>query len=79
MLGFHLFGEHIEVNSSINRLHYFLSWPDNHPCIFNSLCLCENLPNETNIHRVNCHDVSFYKFTGKLDFILIIFIDCFRF
>lgn len=73
MMGFRLFSQYTEVNSSMNRLHYFLSRPDNHPCIFNSLCLCENLPNETSIHRINCHDVSFYKFTGKFSIFVFFF------
>ena len=35
------------------------------PCHFNSLCQCTNLPNETNLLEISCHDVALYKFPGK--------------
>lgn len=34
-------------------------------CPLNSLCQCANLPNETYLHEINCHEVSLYKFPGK--------------
>lgn len=34
-------------------------------CPLNSLCQCANLPNETYLHEISCHEVSLYKFPGK--------------
>lgn len=38
-------------------------------CPLNSLCQCANLPNETYLHEISCHEVSLYKFPGKFVYI----------
>lgn len=56
------------------------------PCAINTLCMCTNAGNGTHSYKISCHDVWFYKFTGKLFsdlylllLLLIIHIDINRF
>lgn len=52
------------VNST-SWQHNALLHSDSHPCSLNSLCQCTNLPNETYLLEISCHEVSLYKFPGK--------------
>lgn len=52
------------VNST-SWQHNALLHSDSHPCPLNSLCQCTNLPNETYLLEISCHEVSLYKFPGK--------------
>lgn len=54
----------IGVNCNLNRLHNILM-RNTFPCVINSLCMCTNAGNGTHSYKISCHDVWFYKFTGK--------------
>lgn len=65
LVWFRLISQNIGVNCNWNRLHNLLM-RNTYPCAINSLCMCTNSGNSTNSYKISCHDVWFYKFTGKL-------------
>lgn len=54
----------IGVNCNFNHIHNILM-RNTIPCAINSLCMCTNAGNGTHSYKISCHDVWFYKFTGK--------------
>lgn len=71
LVWFRLINQHMGVNCNLNRLHNLLL-RNSHPCAVNSLCMCTNNGNGTYTYKISCHEVWFYKFTGKT--ILIFFL-----
>lgn len=60
-----LIGENIiGVNCNFNHFHNILM-RNTFPCAINTLCMCTNAGNGTHSYKISCHDVWFYKFTGK--------------
>lgn len=66
LVWFRLINQHMGVNCNLNRLHNLLM-RNSHPCAVNSLCMCTNNGNGTYTYKISCHEVWFYKFTGKLN------------
>lgn len=64
LVWFRLINQHMGVNCNLNRLHNLLM-RNSHPCAVNSLCMCTNNGNGTYTYKISCHEVWFYKFTGK--------------
>lgn len=64
LVWFRLINQHMSVNCNLNRLHNLLM-RNSHPCAVNSLCMCTNNGNGTYTYKISCHEVWFYKFTGK--------------
>lgn len=65
LVWFRLINQHMGVNCNLNRLHNLLM-RNSHPCAVNSLCMCTNNGNGTYTYKISCHEVWFYKFTGKI-------------
>lgn len=65
LVWFRLINQHMGVNCNLNRLHNLLM-RNSHPCAVNSLCMCTNNGNGTYTYKISCHEVWFYKFTGKM-------------